>query len=175
VDDKQPLKSVPLKSDDGFVYSAVIEPSELKGRWLEYAFSCSDYRGRATRSPEAASEKFYRVRLTANAAPPEVVHKPIPKCVAGKPLPIEATVRDAAGVSVVRVHYRPLDETLPYESVVLQRQGDKFVGTIPGEAIRPDFDLVYYLEAVDEGGSGCIFPDWTKTAPYIIVATERPQ
>ena len=46
------------------------------------------------------------------------------------------------------------------------------LGTIPVEAIRPDFDLVYYLEAVDEGGTGCFFPDWTKTAPYIIVQTE---
>jgi hypothetical protein len=173
VDGKESLKSIPLKSDDGFVYSAAIEPSELKGRWLEYAFACTDEHGRAARLPEAASDKFYRVRLSADETPPEIVHTPIKECTAGKPLAIAATVRDPDGVSVVRVHYRPLDETLPYESLVLERQGDKFVGTIPGEAIRGDFDFVYYLEAVDEGGAGCFFPDWTKTAPYIIVQSEN--
>ena len=174
VDDKQPLKSIPLKTDDGFVYSAAIDPRDLQGRWLEYAFSCTDDKGRAVRLPDAASDKLFRVRLSADDTPPEVVHAPVQKCKAGQPLPIEATVSDPDGVSVVRVHYRPLDETLPYESLVLERQGDKFVGQIPGQAIRPDFDFVYYLEAVDEGGAGCFFPDWTKTAPYIIVQTESP-
>ena len=56
------------------------------------------------------------------------------------------------------MHYRPLDETLPYESLTLIQHGNKFSGAIPGEAIRPDFDFVYYLEAVDEAGNGCFFP-----------------
>ena len=101
----------------------------------------------------------------ADEDPPEVVHVPIQKCKAGQPLPIEAKVSDPDGVAVVRVLYRPLNESMPYESLVLERDGDTFKGTIPGAAIRPDFDFVYCLEAVDEGGTGCFYPDWTKTAP----------
>jgi hypothetical protein len=76
-------------------------------------------------------------------------------------------------VAVARVYFRKLDETLPYECITLEKRGGKFVGIIPGEAISADFDFVYYLEAVDEGGTGCFYPDWEKTAPYIIVKTER--
>jgi hypothetical protein len=52
------------------------------------------------------------------------------------------------------------------------RNGDEYVATIPVEAIRPDWDLVYYLEAVDEAGIGCFFPEWKQGMPYIIVPTE---
>ncbi|MEX0642562.1 MAG: hypothetical protein WD468_07665 [Pirellulales bacterium] len=171
-DGSQSFQSVPLESADGFVFSATIEPDKLKGRWLEYAFLATDNTGRAQRLPDAATNELFRARLTEDANPPTVVHQPIHTCKAGQPLPIEVEVRDPDGVSVVRVHYRPLDETLLYESLVLERQGNRFSGKIPGAAIRPDFDFVYYLEAVDEGGTGCFFPDWTKTAPYIIVRTE---
>jgi hypothetical protein len=172
LDGEQSFKALPLKSEDGFVYSATIPPAELKGRWLEYAFSAVDDKGRSVRLPDAASTHSFRSRLSADENPPEVAHKPIRRCQAGQPLPIEATVLDPDGVAAVRVHFRPLDESLPYDCVVLDRQGDKFNGKIPGEAIRSDFDFVYYLEAVDEAGNGCFFPDWTKTAPYIIVRTE---
>ena len=170
-DPQQALQSVPLKSEDGFVYSATIEPSLLKGQWIEYAFSATDEAGRVARLPDANSNGLFRARLTDDAEPPKVVHVPARKCKAGQPLPIEAEARDPTGVAVVRVHYRPLDEFQSYESLVLERHGDKFTGQIPGEAIRPDFDFVYYLEAVDEAGNGCVFPDWTKTAPYVIVQT----
>ncbi len=172
IDGQPSFKSVPLQTEDGFVYSATIEPAELDGRWLEYAFTATDDAGRAARLPDAASDGLFRTRLAADEDPPEVVHEPIRKCRAGQPLSIEAKVSDPDGVAAVRVHYRPLNENLPYESLVLERDGDKFTGTIPGAAIRPDFDFVYYLEAVDEGGTGCFYPDWTKTAPYVIVRTE---
>jgi hypothetical protein len=169
---EQSFKALPLKTEDGFVYFATIQPDELKGRSLEYAFSAIDNKGRSVRLPDAASTQVFRSRLSGDENPPEVVHEPVRQCKAGQPLPIKATVRDQDGVAAVRVHYRPMDESLPYDSVVLDRHGDQFSGKIPGEAIRPDFDFVYYLEAVDEAGNGCFFPDWTKTAPYVMVRTE---
>ena len=38
----------------------------------------------------------------------------------------------------------------------------------------PRFTYVYYIEAVDQAGMGSSFPDWTKTAPCVFVATEAP-
>jgi hypothetical protein len=172
VDDKESFKSVPLKSEDGFVYAAKLQPDDLKGRWLEYSFSAVDDAGRAVRLPDSASRDVFRTRLSGDDNPPTVIHKPIRHCKAGQPLPIETVVRDPDGIAAVRVHYRLLDESLPYDCVVLDRKGDTFRGHIPGAAIHSDFDLVYFLEAVDEAGNGCFFPDWTKTAPYIIVTTE---
>lgn len=168
----QPFKKLPLKTEDGFVYSVTIPTADLQGRWLEYAFSAIDNKGRASRLPNAASQTPFRARLTADDLPPEVIHEPIRRCPAGQDLEIATTVSDPTGVAVVRVHFRPLDEALPYDTIVLEQSGDKFLGTIPGEAIRPDFDFVYYLEAVDEAGNGCFYPDWLKTAPYIMVQTD---
>jgi hypothetical protein len=165
-----PFDSVPLKTDDGFVYSA--SPPSLKGRWLEYYFSATDKSGRVTQLPEAAANRAFRSRLTSDTKSPVIEHVPIKSWRAGQPLPIEAKVSDPKGVAVVRAYFRKLDETLPYECVTLEKRGGKYVGTIPGEAIPADFDFVYYLEAVDEGGTGCFFPDWEKTAPYVIVATQ---
>lgn len=173
VDGSESIETLPLRTEDGFVYAAAISPEHLKGRWLEYTFAATDDKGRAVRLPDAATNQWFRTRLTADENPPEVAHETIRECTAGKPLPIEATVRDSDGVAAVRVHYRPLDETLPYESLTLTRHGDQYSGAVPGEAIRPDFDFVYYLEAIDEAGNGCFFPDWTKTAPYVIVRTNR--
>jgi hypothetical protein len=173
-DSQQPPKEARLKTEDGFVYSAEIPAADLKGgRWLEYAFKATDDTGRAARLPSGTAHPWFYARLTADENPPEITHTPIRKCKAGKPLTVEAKVHDPDGVSAVRVHYRTLDESLPYESILLQQRGDKYVGEIPAEAVRADFDLVYFLEAIDEAGTGCFYPDWTKTAPYIIVPTEK--
>jgi hypothetical protein len=171
-DGEQTLDTLPLRTEDGFVYAATIPPAGLRGRWLEYAFSAVDDQGRPVRLPDAARPDVFRARLSADENPPEVAHEPIRQCMAGQDLRIAATVRDPDGVAAVRVHFRPLDESLPYDCIVLDHQGDEFSGKIPGEAIRSDFDFVYYLEAVDEAGNGCFFPDWTKTAPYVMVRTE---
>lgn len=165
------FQTTKLNTDDGFVYRASVEPKMLDGRWLEYFFTATDRAGRTTRLPEAATGRTYRARLTADTTPPTIEHEPIQEWTAGKPMPIKAKVTDADGVAIVRAYYRRLDETLPYECVVLERQGNTFTGTIPGEAIESAFDFVYYLEAVDEGATGCFFPDWETTAPYVIVRT----
>jgi hypothetical protein len=165
------FESAPLKTDDGFLFSASL--ANLKGRWLEYYFTAADKSGRVTRLPEASANRAFRCRLTSDTKSPVIEHQPVKAWKAGQPLPIEAKISDPDGVAVARVYFRKLDETLPYECITLEKRGGKFVGTIPGEAIPADFDFVYYLEAVDEGGSGCFFPDWEKTAPYIIVTTER--
>jgi len=88
-------------------------------------------------------------------------------------MPITAEVEDPSGVALVRVRYRIMNQGYAYESLVLDRSGDTFSGVIPGEAIQPDWDFVYYLEPVDEAGNGCIYPDWKKEPPYVIVEVDR--
>ena len=66
-----------------------------------------------------------------------------------------------------------MNQAYPFESIVLNRDGDKYVGEIPAGAIQKNWDLVYYLEAVDESRDGCYFPDWEKTTPFLIVKTKK--
>ena len=169
--DDEPFKELPLASQDGFVFSADVPADQLDGKWLEYYFTAVDADGRTTTLPAEPHVEPYKSRITSDDAPPSIEHEPITEWKAGQPLTIRARVKDADGVATVRVHYRTLNQTLPYEQLTMERHGNDYVATIPGEAIRPDWDFVYSIEAVDEAGNGCFFGDWTKTAPYVIVKT----
>ncbi|MBN1912460.1 MAG: hypothetical protein JW818_22250, partial [Pirellulales bacterium] len=173
-DGNGPFQKMPLATDDGLIYRATLDPDRLDGKWLDYYFSAIDRSGHAARLPEQADAAVFRSRLSADTNPPEIVHTPITRWPAGRPLPIEAQIRDPDGVAVVRVCYRRMDQTVQYDSILMERKGDKYVATIPGSAIPADWDFVYYIEAVDQAGTGTSFPDWTKTAPCVFVVTEAP-
>jgi hypothetical protein len=172
-DESQEYHSTPLVSQDGFVFSASLDPAKLEGRWLEYFFTATDKAGRNGQIPEMPETKPFRARLTTDTSPPVIEHIAIKECEPGKPLSISARVHDPDGVAIVRVYYRRMDATIPYEFVALSRQGDKYVGTIPGEAIQKDWEFMYYLEAVDEAGTGCYAPDWEKDIAYYLVNVKR--
>jgi hypothetical protein len=167
-----PFEATALTADDKFVYSATLPAEKLAGKQLEYYFSAIDANGRSTTLPAEADAAPFRARISSDDAPPRIVHQPIAACRAGKPLKIAAQIDDPDGVAAVRVYYRPMNQMLPYERIVMHREGSQFVADIPAQAIRPDWDLVYYIEAVDQSGDGCFFPEWKNTAPYVIVRTE---
>ena len=50
---------------------------------------------------------------------------------------------------------------------------ESWSATIPGEFIVPEWDLMYFVEVMDENGNGRIFPDLEQGAPYVIVGLER--
>jgi hypothetical protein len=171
-DAQKPYESLPLRTDDGLNYHATLRPEQLQGgKWLEYYFSARDKSGRAARLPESAPVAMYRSRLSADTNGPQIVHKPITRWKAGRPMPIEARATDPDGVAVVRVYYRIMDQTVPYDSILMERRGGKYVATIPGEAIYADYDFVYYLEAADETATGSSYPDGIKEDACIFVKT----
>jgi hypothetical protein len=46
-------------------------------------------------------------------------------------------------------------------------------GTIPGDFITPQWDLMYYVEVMDDQGNGRKYPDLEVEMPYVIVPVER--
>ncbi len=156
-----------LASKDGFSYSASLKPGGLSGRWLEYKFVASDQFGHTSQLPERGHGYF--ARLTADQTAPAVEHTAIASTAPGKDMTLRAKVSDPDGVAVVRAYYRPMQDQQPYECIEMEKQGDEYVATIPGRCIVPEFDFIYYLEAVDEAGNGRIYPDWETAVPYVIV------
>ena len=49
----------------------------------------------------------------------------------------------------------------------------KYTGTIPGSFVVPEWDLIYFVEALPENGNGRMAPDLEQDMPYVIVAVER--
>ena len=49
----------------------------------------------------------------------------------------------------------------------------KYTGTIPGSFIVPQWDLMYFVEALPVHGPGRKAPDLEHEMPYVIVPVER--
>ena len=108
--------------------------------------------------------------------PPEAVVERIGHAVPGTKLTVHARVTDPSGVKWVRLRYRHLTQFEDYMSIEMQpdQASGLYSAEIPGEFIVPDWDLIYFVEAVDQNGNGCMVPDLELGMPYIIVRTSSP-
>ena len=99
----------------------------------------------------------------------------VSSAIPGKDLHIHALVSDPSGIKQVRLRYRHLTQFEDY--LVAEMQMDPVSGTyratIPGDFIVPEWDLMYFVEAIDSLGNGCLIPDLDREMPYVIVETGK--
>jgi hypothetical protein len=50
---------------------------------------------------------------------------------------------------------------------------DQYRAVIPAEDIAPTWDLMYFIEAMDNDRNGRMHPDLNKETPYIVVKLQR--
>lgn len=102
---------------------------------------------------------------------PVIVHRPPAVALAGKPLAVSVEVQAPAGVKWVRVRYRAVNQQHDYRSLpMLPNAGsDHYQAVIPAEDIVPTWDLMYFIEVMDNRGHGQIYPDLERETPYIVV------
>ena len=107
--------------------------------------------------------------------PPAVIHQPVTTAPAGKPLTITAEVRDPSGVKWVRLRYRSVNQHQDYRTLPMLPTGEKdhYRAVIPAEHVVPTWDLMYFIEAMDNQGNGRIYPDLNKETPYVVVRLVR--
>jgi hypothetical protein len=93
----------------------------------------------------------------------------------GKPLRVVANVMDTSGVRSVRLRYRHVTQYEDYATLDMQPTGnaDEYEATIPSEFIGPEWDVMYFIEAIDGAGNGRHWPDFEREAPYVFVHLER--
>ncbi len=75
----------------------------------------------------------------------------------------------------MRLHYRYTNQYYEYRVVEMEREGDAWAAEIPGDYVVTDWDLMYWIEAVDEAGSGALAPrpDPVASIPYRVIRVER--
>ncbi len=115
------------------------------------------------------------VAVTSDHKPPSVQLLPAGEAQPGRDLRIVVRSEDASGVKSVRLRYRHVTQ---YEDYVTQdMQADsaagRYTAVIPGAFITPEWDLMYFVEAIDKAGNGRIFPDLEVQDPYIMVPVKR--
>jgi hypothetical protein len=120
-------------------------------------------------------DEAIHMAVTIDETPPVIEHTPPQTVGAGEPLTIRAQVNDASGIKWVQLSYRAVNQYLDFERIAMLPTGEPngYAATISAEQIDPMYDLMYYLEAVDQAGNGCIYPDLEEETPYIVVSVDR--
>jgi dienelactone hydrolase len=107
--------------------------------------------------------------------PPTLTSQPVTSAPADKPLTITAEARDPSGVKSVRLRYRSVNQYQDYRTLEMTPTGkrDRYQAVIPAEHVIPKWDLMYFIEVVDNRGNGKIYPDMEKETPYVVVRLQR--
>lgn len=165
---------LPFKPTGSFTFATRIPGQQVKAGTLRYHLEATDTAGKAVRLPQDSG--YFSIIVTQDEQPPEVVHQAITQGLPGQPLRITARVQDPSGVRWVRLRYRNVSQFEDYQTLSMEPtgEGDLYAGTLPGEALSPKWDLMYFFEVMDECGNGQIYPDLDKETPYIIVRLGSP-
>jgi hypothetical protein len=118
------------------------------------------------------------MRLTAIAAKPEVPKLellPVATAKPGEDFEIRVKAVDTSGMKAVRLRYRHVTQYENYATAEMIRDATTglYHGRIPGSFINRDWDLMYFVEAINGAGNGTIAPDFEKEAPYRMVKVAR--
>jgi hypothetical protein len=116
-----------------------------------------------------------RIPTPAEIEAPEVILERIKQATPGQDLIVHVQVSDPDGIQWVRLRYRHLTQLEDYLCVDMKRNPNMglYTAVIPGDFIVPQWHLMYFIEAVDALGNGCMIPDLEMEMPYVIVETTR--
>jgi hypothetical protein len=167
-------RSVDMKAVGQGRYEANV-PSPARTDLLKYYIEARDSQDRVGYMPAAGQENPIAVTITRNEQPPVVEIRPVQAPKPGKSMDVKAKVMDPSGVKWVRLRYRHVTQFEDYQTAEMQYdpQTGLWSATIPGEFVVPQWDLMYFIEAVDTQGNGRMYPDMDVEMPYVIVKLDR--
>lgn len=115
------------------------------------------------------------INRTSDQSGPDANIERVTSATVGKPIHVSAEVTDQSGVKWVRLRYRHLTQFEDYRTVEMKpdRTTGKFHGVIPGSFVVPKWDVIYFIETMDNAGNGKQYPDFETEAPYVIVHLYR--
>ncbi|HUG12029.1 MAG TPA: hypothetical protein VMM36_13495 [Opitutaceae bacterium] len=107
--------------------------------------------------------------------PPEVECERVTTAPVGEPIRIVARATDPSGVRSLRLRYRHVTQYEDYLTIDMAPTGrsDEFAATIPGNFVIPKWDVMYFIEAIDDAGNGAMWPDYNREPPYVFVNLQR--
>lgn len=162
-----------------------VRVADLCGHWKdELALLEKGLESLARKRREVSSQENAQVNkapaykpaaLASNAKLFRIGHKPVVSAPAGQPLTVSVQVSAPAGVKWVRLRYRNVNQDLDYQTLPMlpAAEKDSYQATIPADQIKPQWDMMYLIEVMDNNGKGSIYPDLNKQTPYQIVKLIR--
>ena len=135
---------------------------------LEYFFS-AEIAGNRVESPTLMGGRYYRLFVTDDSAPPHVLHSSSQVSEEGGNLILNFDINDPSKVEKVRLWYKAIPSSRPWEVQVLAGTGNIYTGRIPS---APE-GMLYFLEATDAVGNAAIYPDPEVATPYWVHSPSR--
>ena len=154
---------------------------DLCGHWrdeltkLEQGFSELEQERRRLDPSRPPRRVVPQASVSADREGPTVACDRIATTPPMQPLRVVARVSDPSGVASVRLRYRHVTQFEDYETLEMQPDGAPglYAATVPGEFLVPEWDFMYFIEAIDKAGNGVMWPDLEKEMPYVIVRLDR--
>jgi hypothetical protein len=176
--DGSPVHTIAMKPEEvELIYTGVIPTCLLEeNSCLAYWFEAVSSKGQRSRLPELTERSTsFHLLCAEETLPPRIAHEAVVKGRPGTDIAIHATVTGERPVTSVRLHYRYTCQYYDYRVVEMDKAGDRYVAEIPGDYIAPDWDIMYYIEALDDAGSGNFhpLPCPTDSIPYHVIRIER--
>jgi hypothetical protein len=167
-------ETVQLKPITRGMYEAAVPVPEGSVSF-NYIIEATDSKGNRTLFPGTGKQDPIHVTMSTDENAPEVRLERIPKAMPGRDLSVHALVSDPSGIEQVRLRYRHLTQFEDYQTMDMQIDPATglYHAIIPGDFIVPEWNLMYFVEALDSMGNGCMIPDLDKEMPYVIVKTEQ--
>lgn len=166
--------SAEMKAEDK-IYTISLPGDTVQSGEIRYYIGAIDSIGQTVQIPEKSQKRnYYLIKISDDLTPPVVMHSQEKQWNPGVPLLIKAIVSDNSSVAKVLLYYRPTRQAQQYSIATMYPQGNNvYSATIPGNIITTEFDLMYYIEALDEFGNGIFYPDPDINDPQIIVKIRR--
>ena len=156
------------KDEEGIIYETIIPKTLLQeGFPIKYWFEATSITENKGRLPYLDGDRkvFELLPINANTVP-SIHHDPVVSCHPGESLQIQTKVDSKIPLDKVRLHYRYTNQYYDYQVVTMEKlqvlEGSEtesiFYAEIPGDYVVSQWDLMYYIEAVDEVGNGSFYP-----------------
>ncbi len=174
-DNGRSYRCLEMKEEEDMIYSVTLSGQDIQEGEIRYYMEASDSIGQTVHLPKGSqTDNYYPIKITNDLTPPVTTHAHEKEWNPGEPLQIKATVIDDSSIAKVLLYYRPTRQAMEYSITTMYPEGNNvYSATIPGKAITKEFDLMYYIEALDEFGNGIFYPDPDVTDPHIIIKVRR--
>ncbi len=113
------------------------------------------------------------VRYACKASAFDVHHEPVKSCVLGRAIPVFLSVESTYPIRKAVLHYSHVNQFEGMQEIAMECEGGVWRASIPADYPKYEWDLLYYIELVDEIGNGMIYPDFRFQTPYYVISPVR--
>lgn len=169
------VASVPLKHWGEGMYQARITPQAGQAELVYYLEAINETGHNKIHPYENQRPEPIHVPISSDRQPPELSLERAKLALPLEDLRVTAQATDVSAIKRMRLRYRHVTQFEDYRTAGMQFDAKTglWSGTIPGDFITPQWDLMYYVEVMDDQGNGRMYPDLEVETPYVIVPLER--